>query len=77
VSKFWLILCLSTHILSCIWAILGKRDEGWVDTNEDNLPKNPTEAEIYISSVYWVMTAFTTVGYGDITGNTETEFYFS
>ena len=32
---------------------------------------------VYITSLYWVITTLTTVGYGDITGNTTSELFFS
>ena len=32
-----------------------------------------TEVHVYVASVYYVMTTFTTVGYGDITGKKSEE----
>ena len=31
----------------------------------------------YISAIYWVITTFTSVGYGDIHGSTQTEYLFT
>lgn len=78
ITKFCLVLLLSLHTMSCIWANFGIHYEnGWVVTNADKLPENPSEIEVYIASVYWVMSAFTTVGYGDITAGTNREYFFN
>jgi hypothetical protein len=88
ISKFLIILSLIIHTLSWVWASLGiMNDKGWVTTNADNfsskhslsfnLAENPSKTEIYIASVYWALTAFTTVGYGDILGETDVELYFN
>ena len=47
---------------------LKEKDDGWVTANQDLLS---TEVFwIYVASYYWVIETFSTVGYGDIGGNT-------
>lgn len=67
-------MLLFTHVTSCLWYFSAKFEgmspETWVVrlNLEDSPPK-----EIYMASFYYILTTVTTVGYGDITGNTFTE----
>lgn len=78
---------LLTHIFACMWIAIGKLDEDhWVinfmnhikeETGNQNLTYYDYYIEIYASAFYFVLTTITTVGYGDITGQTTTEYAFS
>ena len=79
------------HILACIWIWIGTANYLLVD-REDKPPtwiyhpeNGINEAQegdasshtIYITSLYWVVTTLTTVGYGDQKGYTSTEYIFT
>jgi len=51
-------------------------ERGWIETEDDGVPDEPP-ADIYIISLYWVITTLTTVGYGDITGHSYEEYLFT
>ena len=68
ISLFAHILLL-THIMACIWVKLGYVDDGWIELKEEGgYLTDHRENTVYIAGIYWVMTTFTTVGYGDISG---------
>jgi len=73
---FLLILIILCHILTCIWVITASfKDEGgdsWINPYEEK-----HDGEIYIISLYAIITTMTTVGYGDITGADTLEFAVS
>ena len=76
--RFLILLILTIHLLAWIWIYLGKSepDSGWIQ-QESGLLNNPdSHVDLYIASVYWVMTTFTTVGYGDLKGHTNSENLF-
>jgi hypothetical protein len=52
-----------THLLACIWVIVGK-----YDGNPDHIANNPdfSKDQIYITTFYFIITTITTVGYGDM-----------
>ena len=76
-SKFLALLLLIVHIISCISCFIGlHEDYGWVEENSSLLPTNYKNQDIYIASVYWTMTTFTTIGYGDFTAVTTAEYLF-
>jgi len=68
------------HMVACGWIYIGER-EGWGTwlTNDNfNVSKaNGDGTTIYITSLYWVVTTLTTVGYGDIYGTTEEEYIYT
>jgi len=45
-------------------------EAGWIWANEQDEIQNTDFISLYISSFYWVITSFSSVGYGDIKGNT-------
>ena len=70
-----IIFLVIIHIVSCMWIFFGYYDfiGSWVD--------NPTfdvmsPYELYLTSFYFTTTTITTVGYGDMSGNTSTEKLF-
>ena len=71
-----------THVLACIWCYIGLLDkykhqglqESWVYKSDFDLDRI---GDIYMASVYFVMQTITTVGYGDLKGNTSLEYIFS
>ncbi len=52
---------------------------GWIyrdSTNIGMLPEEMKTLYIYISSLYFISTTATTIGYGDFGANTLVEFYY-
>ena len=45
-------------------------------SQEDNGILGPEFTDIYIASIYWIITSFTSVGYGDIYGAEPVENLF-
>lgn len=67
-------LIFSIHAIGCIWAYIGFVTSGsWLD--EYGISRNE-QKEIYVKSIYWVITTLTTVGYGDIVGFTYNEYIY-
>lgn len=76
------LLCFTSHIFAVVWMLIGmygyhkEVPEGWVKTTEDiNLQENEYWS-IYISSLYFVITSFSSIGYGDIKPYTKDEYVF-
>ena len=62
------------HVLASTWIYLGRTiEESWVEMN--NFDKDDIK-KLYITSVYWVITTLTTVGYGDFKGFQSNEYIF-
>ena len=75
--RFLILLILTIHLFACIWIWLGKdSDEGWVTAKQSLLSDPNSNFDLYVAAIYWVMTTFTTVGYGDFTGQTNSENVF-
>ena len=61
-----IVLC---HICCCFWIILAKiNDKTWDTWISAAEYQDCKDYELYIASMYFVLTTFTTVGFGDITG---------
>ena len=81
-TTFFLLLSLTVHLFGSMWVYIGilNGKEGWIEqkldlldaTSRDTLPRS----RVYIASLYWVMTTFTTVGYGDIAGHANNEYLY-
>lgn len=80
---------LLTHLMACIWIHIGRQSDGtdgWVTAfvkdqrssqNNEFLKDFDFVVEIYANAFYFILTTITTVGYGDINGNTTPELLFS
>lgn len=75
---FVLGVILFVHILGCIWYYISISDDSsqltWIDRFHIN---DKDDFEVYIVSIYFVFTTFTTVGYGDITPVSNSEKIFT
>ena len=50
---------------------------GWIELAQvDHKILNSEFMDIYIASIYWIITSFTSVGYGDIYGDEPVENLF-
>lgn len=58
------------HLIANTDNSIDETPEGWVGKAESNNIQIITFQNLYITSFYWVMTSFTSVGYGDVTGTT-------
>jgi len=74
--RLMVILCSAIHILACLWVFIGRRQQGsWIDVHSPD-EEFDNEVNVFIASVYWVVTTLTTVGYGDFKGYTVYEYIF-
>jgi hypothetical protein len=68
------------HVCACGWIIIGKTDKiggtTWLYAN-DFPPVRGNESFIFWFSYYWIFEVFTTVGYGDYSGGTNLEWWYS
>lgn len=66
------------HLLACFWIWQGKSDgdKGWIATKVHLLDDPDSNFDLYIASIYWVMSTLTTIGYGDFSGTTTYEYIF-
>jgi len=68
-----IILYMSVHMMGCIWIAIGHlhEDQGgvnWIENEEFNLEED--KLIIYWQAIYFITTTVTTVGYGDMSGQT-------
>ena len=71
---FVLVVLLFTHGGSCFWYYIAKLDNLGPDTwVAQNGYLDASNFEIYVTSCYYIFTTITTVGYGDISGQTVSE----
>ena len=68
---FKYIMCL--HILACFYIFIGRHNSpSWITAN--NFQSHPFNS-LYITSVYYILTSMTTVGYGDISPKSSLEIF--
>jgi hypothetical protein len=66
------------HYTACIWLYIGDKKflgdthDPWEIANTDF--DGYTHFQLYVFSVYWILTVITTVGFGDYTGGTMLEY---
>jgi hypothetical protein len=70
---------LLSHYVACGWILLARLSyddayDTWLYTFKI---VDRSNSEIYLAALYWEMSTLTTVGYGDISANTEAEIQMS
>ena len=67
--------------MACIWIVLASwsEEESFIHVlqRENDQWKEYGIFEIYVFSLYWILTVISTVGYGDFSGINEREWLFS
>jgi hypothetical protein len=83
-ARLFVALFFTAHYLACIWFYIGiSKDSievGWLSRQPNMLPRGHTgSSELYewVTSIYWAIATMTTIGYGDISGFTNTERGFA
>ena len=76
-TTFFIFMFFSVHILACGWVYLGKYngDDGWIKAHGEKLDDH--DFFYYIAACYWIITTFSTVGYGDFSANATSEYIYS
>lgn len=69
--QFYIIMV--SHFFACLWVLIGQffyetESSGWIQAGIENEIIQYDFLSVYISAFYWVITTFTSVGYGDIVG---------
>lgn len=76
-TRFLIIMLILMHLVSCAWFSSSYSnsfpEDSWVAL--EGLQNAEPESQ-YIRSLYWTVTTMTTIGYGDITPHTNTEYVF-
>ena len=80
---FDLIILLSfvSHFFACIWVFIGYQglihdNDGWIKVLVEKELIVVDYWSVYLASLYWIISTFTSVGYGEISGKTIFEELF-
>lgn len=65
------------HLVTCLWVFVGKYNLTSVNWISIGGYEDVPDEELYVISLYWTVTTFTTVGYGDILAVNITEKLFT
>lgn len=70
-----IVVSCSMHFFANLWIFVGvmqlrSMKDGWVYRNVEEGIQDEDFVSLYVSSMYWVLTSYSTVGYGDIRGYT-------
>ena len=82
VFKLIFIIMFVTHFFACLWIWIGmyyqyNEAAGWIQkAQKDDKILGMLFSDIYTASLYWIITSFTSVGYGDIFGDEPVENLF-
>lgn len=68
---------LLVHMVACLWVFIGKYNDTSVNWIEVGGFQDLENTQLYIVSIYWTITTFTTVGYGDILASNLDEKFFT
>ena len=81
ISIFRLLLqvLLVSYFFACLWILIGlwllvDHQEGWIKSLVDEQIQEEDFISYLITAMYWVITTFTSVGYGDVLGTTSVEY---
>ena len=67
-------VCL--HFLACIWINLGLEDGGWIEASKNKCLADDSLSTYYLAALYWAITTFATIGYGDFSGINDIDYIF-
>lgn len=75
---FFAVSIIVMHIVTCLWILVAAlQNEDYTLTWIESIgAQEKDNTSLYITSLYWTVTTFTTVGYGDISGTTNFEMIF-
>lgn len=69
-----MLLVMFSHFFACIWMLLGlvglEEEVGWIHAQVELGNQSLEKSHIYVSCLFWIITSFSSVGYGDIKATT-------
>jgi len=77
-AKLLMTLFLMIHIFACVFIFIGDNsgNKGWVNSDEGFDSHDNKFYNAYPTALYFVVTTFTTVGYGDYSASSNLEMFF-
>lgn len=72
-GKYAVMVAILAHWAACLFAITARMTEGEVTWLDQYLGASPSTFSQYISAFYWSTMTVTTIGYGDVTPQTDQE----